>query len=594
MVRDHQDTLPTMAYHGPILAVEDLKDQIHMTIAVGMGPYLHFTQGEGNRTIYTKQLFTHDHIHGMRLCDDGTLIAWATTHIVFGTIQRDPSTGQITGFTQSSVVDCEDWVLSALSIKGAIYVSTMHNELVVIDVTSGLIKARLQAPSRAILYSSHIACLGENKEDMIVVGGSVRWTCPVWQPYGISEFREVEVHQGSVFSVKVYPGEVGGPLVLSSSDDRTAVLWRLADGAVMKTYAQGHGGRVWVALLCQRGVLTACEDAVVRLFDRKTAKCLKEFHGHRHGGHGVRALTTSHLKGAPYAVSGGEDAALKPWDLSKAPEVQSKTVSLPPTGKTARKDWIRWVGFLEGFSHVCVVTNFGTVYTYYESDLSFECEIPGAPVVAAALSKSFLWLGTVSGGVVVADRQCLREQHAFPSVVRQQASSIFTGNSNDDTAVVTNRLGDVSIVSPTRGVIRKYKVSGKKTACCTIDDDYVILGTANGAIWVLSRSGSVAPSESRLFGNKTKVVSIRVTTVGAGKRQVACSGNDGVLVMASWQAFEDGRIAVRPIYSIRVQAVQHLLGVARPTPQASSRLAWGFTETSFVVWDVDNLVERWK
>ncbi|KAF4693007.1 WD repeat-containing protein 6 [Perkinsus olseni] len=574
MARTDTSPLETIAYHGPILAVEDLRDPLRMITAVAMGPYLHFTEGKQLRTVHTQRLFDHEHIHGLRLCHDDTLIVWATTLLVYGKITRD-STGSVTGLSSTVKVDCEDWVLCGLSINGIIYVSTMHNELLAIDTTTATITERKQAPSRAILYSSGPARSGS--------------------PIALGAFREVEAHQGSVFSVRVYDDDELGTLVLSSSDDRNATLWRLRDGTVVGNYA-GHGGRVWAALLRNGRIVTACEDAIVRVFDRKSGKCLQQFHGHRHGGHGVRALTISTLNTTPFAISAGEDASVKCWDISStsshSESLDRAIIALPSTD---RKDWVRWVGFTDASAtRICVVSNFGQVYTHHDGDQplpSLRYVVPGAPVVAAGVSRNRVWFGLVSGDVHVVNKDTFEEPCMIHGAVKQQVGGIFTEVTTDE-VVIVNRTGDVAIASGEGGVLGRYTVPGRKTSCCVLPN-HVLLGTASGALWVVPRDGT-APSESRLFGSKVRVASVRVASrSGDGGKEVLCSGNDGTMVTCLWQETENGSITLQPIYTIRVAAIQHLLGVRRPSPSAS-RLAWGFSGTDFLVWDADSLVERWK
>lgn len=540
--------LETVAYHGPILAVEDLRDPLQMTIAVGMGPCMHFTNGEQSDIILTEKLFHHEHIHGLRLCPDDTLLVWATTLLVSGKVTRDVS-GSVIGFIKTAQVDCEDWVLCALALGDHICASTMHNEMLVIDTTTATIIERLQAPSRAILYSSWIECLGSSKADIVVVGGSVRWTCPVWRPFHTAEFREMEVHQGSVFSVRVYDDEQLGPLVLSSSDDRNATLWRLNDGSVIGTYS-GHGGRVWSALLCSDRIVTACEDAIVRLFDRKSGKCLRQFHGHRHGGHGVRALTISTSHTTLSAISAGEDASVKVWDISLSStsateSYDKKCITLPPTH---RKDWIRWLGFLNNSNNsatqICVVSNFGMVYTAdssaRESGLRLRYVVEDAPVVAAGVSKTRLWFGLVSGGVSIIRKDTFDDLQTIVGAVEQQVAEIFP-NTTTDEVVIVNRSGDVTLASE-EGVVGRFRISGRKTCCCLVPGGFILLGTANGTVWVVHKDAS---SECRLFNSKVRLIAIEVKgRVNEAEKEVICSGNDGTVITSLWKATKDGQITV--------------------------------------------------
>ncbi|KAF4679433.1 WD repeat-containing protein 6, partial [Perkinsus olseni] len=291
-----------------------------------------------------------------------------------------------------------------------------------------------------------------------------------------------------------------------------------------------------------------------------------------------------------------EDASVKCWDISSTtrhPESRDRTtIALPATD---RKDWIRWVGFTEASgTRICVISNFGKVYTHHDGEQSLpslQYGVPEAPVVAAGVSRSRVWFGLVSGDVHAVNKDTFEDPCTIHGAVKQQVGGIFTEVTTDE-VVIVNRTGDVSIASEKEGVLGRYTVPGRKTSCC-VSPSHVLLGTASGALWVVPRDGT-APTESRLFGSKVRVASVRVASRSGGSdKEVLCSGNDGAMVTCLWQQTQKGSITLQPIYTIRVAAIQHLLGVRRPSP-SSSRLAWGFSGTDFLVWDADSLVERWK
>ena len=75
-------------------------------------------------------------------------------------------------------------------------------------------------------------------------------TARVWTLADGKLVRTLEGHTGMVRSVCVSPDKVH---VLTASDDRTARVWTLADGALVRTL-EGHAGFVFSACVSPDGV----------------------------------------------------------------------------------------------------------------------------------------------------------------------------------------------------------------------------------------------------------------------------------------------------------------------------------------------------
>ena len=243
---------------------------------------------------------------------------------------------------------------------------------------------RVECSRRSMLYS--LALRGSRMADLRVAGGTIFNEVQLWAPDGPSvaaparsvnsseartddgdEFRRpapfaiLRGHEGSIMRVS---WSRDGTRVFSTSDDRTARTWRVADRApddeapateaedtasATKKRARGgavlygHGGRVWDCQPVRAGsrhlLVTAGEDCAVRLWedtgrhetggeetrrDKKAVgregaeepKPVATLRGHR--GRGVwRCATVRNPRGSETLVTAGADASIKLWDLSE-------------------------------------------------------------------------------------------------------------------------------------------------------------------------------------------------------------------------------------------------------------------------------------
>lgn len=112
------------------------------------------------------------------------------------------------------------------------------------------------------------------------------------------EARVLRGHENSVSAVDFSPD---GRLLVTSSFDNTARLWRVDDGALVATLT-GHDSYVWMARFSPHGryIITVSADNSARLWDGQTGALLRILRGHRENvGHaafspdGERVLTVS-------------------------------------------------------------------------------------------------------------------------------------------------------------------------------------------------------------------------------------------------------------------------------------------------------------
>lgn len=124
-------------------------------------------------------------------------------------------------------------------------------------------------------------------------------------------------HTGTVTSIAITPD---GQL-LASSSDRTIKLWDLATGKLLHTFAgrspwsagwfaDGHADRINAVTFCDSKLLVSGgEDGAIKFWDVATRTLLKTVSGHDWG---VAALAVSP---SGLLVSGGGDGAIRLWDL---------------------------------------------------------------------------------------------------------------------------------------------------------------------------------------------------------------------------------------------------------------------------------------
>lgn len=135
----------------------------------------------------------------------------------------------------------------------------------------------------------------------------------VLAPDTLSVERQFAGHTQAVRSIS-FPSE--GGLLLTASEDETAVLWRWADSQRLAVFRGTHAGPVNDALMTPDGrrVITACADSSVRVFDRETQVELFNNEIHNYG-----VLALEYVARGDYLISSGQDGRLRwwvpvPWD----------------------------------------------------------------------------------------------------------------------------------------------------------------------------------------------------------------------------------------------------------------------------------------
>ncbi|KAL0037148.1 hypothetical protein WJX79_002653 [Trebouxia sp. C0005] len=115
-------------------------------------------------------------------------------------------------------------------------------------------------------------------------------------------------HDKDINAVAVAPND---SLLCTTSQDRTAKVWRLPD-LVLVTTLRGHKRGVWAAQFSpvDQAVATASGDKTLRLWALADGTCLKTFEGHT-----ASVLRLNFLSAGTQLLSSGADGLVKLWNV---------------------------------------------------------------------------------------------------------------------------------------------------------------------------------------------------------------------------------------------------------------------------------------
>ena len=123
--------------------------------------------------------------------------------------------------------------------------------------------------------------------------------------------QRLEGHTGVIFDVRFISPQV----IASVSDDRSIRVWTQKDGAyVQSRELYGHRSRVWAVRATKDMLASVSEDATCKLWQKGSEKPFETLKGHT--GNNVRALATWQDEASDLVVTGGEDGAIKVWDIN--------------------------------------------------------------------------------------------------------------------------------------------------------------------------------------------------------------------------------------------------------------------------------------
>jgi WD40 repeat protein len=230
-------------------------------------------------------------------------------------------------------------------------VGLAHNLVQVWDPVRNDILRSVQCAERCILYA--LAFHGRSLDELLVASGTVFQQILLWNPMGkgseepnaaVEPAQRLHAHDGVLFKL-AWSSDAHS--LASVSDDRTVQLWSnigelttellqlprtasrtalLASQYTPVFRSWGHSARIWDVSFWERGVVTASEDGLCKLWDLQGG-CVATLQGHM-GRHVWRvAVHPSHK----IVATGGGDGAVKLWDIAQ----QSMSLSSSP----GSSDW---------------------------------------------------------------------------------------------------------------------------------------------------------------------------------------------------------------------------------------------------------------
>ena len=288
----------------------------------------------------------------------------------------------------------DDWLMSSVLIDGYVCAVTIHNKLIILELSTGTVVRSCEPVATHIVYSAAIH--GSSIESLKIASGSVFNKILIWKP---NSLKPVELigHQGVIFSVRF--NETGTNLV-SVSDDRTVRVWNVDTNTLLSTF-YGHTSRVWDAQFiqgtCDSKILSIGEDCTVRIWDVRFPRCVHAFLGHR--GKSIWSLAI-HPSG-DFAVTGGNDCSVRKWDLT--PLLKD---SFSVTAHTSfDQDFPRLLRNVDR-SNCIVLTNTGSLLLFnvdkHSKSLAFRSELVSSyGVMALSPQRDIVALGGLKGDVIL-------------------------------------------------------------------------------------------------------------------------------------------------------------------------------------------------
>ena len=238
-----------------------------------------------------------------------------------------------------------------------------------------------------------------------------------------SQVADLSRHDNYVRSLAF---SVDGMLLVSGSDDRTAKLWDIQTGGIIKTY--DHTSEVLsVSISPDSNMLASgCTDGSIHLWGVWTGACSGVIDGHSNNVTSIKFSPTN----PQYLLSASEDHTIKQWDIDGSqigPAHEGNGVAFSPNG-TQFVSWREKVATIQDFKFGAVVARL---------------QVPSDKIHCCCFSPSSeLLAGSAGGTIYVWDITC-SDPHLFKT---------FVGHTDDVNALTFSS----SLVSVSRDMSVKF------------------------------------------------------------------------------------------------------------------------------------------
>jgi WD40 repeat protein len=297
---------------------------------------------------YQLPVFDMHTIHHIRHYSDqlNRLVVFGDKSIAFVSICQQ---GLVLDHSEST----DDWVLDCKVVndkenrRELLIVAYSHNMIDVREIstsTSSKLLQRCHCPAIAVMFAASIFGVVNGK--ILIASGSVFGHIYLWQANLIEHEESLKTSGEMLCQAKEHEGVVfrvvwnrAGTKFLTVSDDRTVRLWGVSFSEERCNLEQiyvgwGHMSRLWDAVFVddlEEEVATCSEDGTVRIWNAQ---------GQHHtvlNGHIESIWRLISVENGRYLVTGGNDSAVKFWDLSlhrnSSPAIELGTVQQVPIPK---------------------------------------------------------------------------------------------------------------------------------------------------------------------------------------------------------------------------------------------------------------------
>jgi len=504
---------------------------------------------------------------------------------------------------------CQDWILGVAVFGDKIFCAVMHNRVEVYSISTMSRITIVACPTHALLYSAAICAQQTVQDDggvveVEVVGGGVLSSLYHWKFFlpmdggvspEITHSKIHNIHKGSIFRIRIR-----GQEMLTTSDDRSVILWKKKSSTgdwENASLFSGHLARVWDATwTANNQIATACEDSLIRLFDRDTTHPLKSLSGHSKD---VRCL---HSTSDDLLISGGEDGCAKGWNISGTNTTERKW-TLPTTitknfyGKS--DDWIRHVELLDLESLILIVTAFGHIHLLQQSSLEQVGEVPSLPsretaptaiTCAKLIGQGNVILGSAKGEIFVFNIPSKKWVIESQKILTLRVSSILSVHSavHGDLALIADHSGEVVLFSIEKSIeFCRFKITDRKVGkflhALLVKEGLIIVSDDRGFVTRLTWDKIIGTpantTTSNCLSRNEKLITIQLHD----ESSLAANTSEGNTIFFSIDTLER-RSIVRPS-----KDVNFVCAVERDVEDGDISVI-GFASTKFMV-TVNNVIQ---
>lgn len=460
-----------MKNYGAITAVKlATKDHVYVGQGLSVSKY-NLLSGE---RLWTKKIFGRNKIHGLDICGDG-LLAFGGDSILITDLECETGSERSVG----------DWICDAKFDGSAqIHVLTAHNQVISLHVKgeSVVVSSVETCKENSLLYSGSIH-VGDGS--VWIASGTVLHGTYIWTLGDGKILRNFTSHEGSIFNVQISPDRTQ---VLSCSDDRFIKLFDMSTGEEVAT-GFGHGARIWqVAFLGNNQYLSSSEDATAILWklEGDSLEVVTRFEGHV----GKNAWCFDHQKNT--LVTGGGDGRWRVYHLEVTEPVEY-TYSEVAGHSGAFKNFVNL-----SFDNTAVGTAGGQVLIHSKDESSdkwtsiFEDDsLKSLCLLAGWRGTSYVAAGNRFGQVFVIniDTKEVKDVQLFEGKIsnlltRERQGKLYllgtSQNEKEDSVLV--EIGSMNVT-------RFPAVAGFPVTSFDISSELTVFGSRYGAVSVVPSSG---------------------------------------------------------------------------------------------------------